>query len=153
MQTKTGWYHVRTIDLKKLGREYVRCGRESCNRLLRFVHFIKHPDKGTLAVGRCCASRICYGYDPEREERKLKNLYYRRSRWLLRNWGTTGQGNDTLTLTHDKLKVRVVVFPKRDSWKYALYFADDSFFSPERYDSSDDAKFAAFDDLAERLGW
>lgn len=96
---------------------------------------------------------MCFGYDPEREERRLRNLYNRRSRWLARNWATSWEGNDTLTFTSKGTKVRVTIFAKRNAWHYVLILNDESIFSPETYEMSDEAKFAAFDDLAERLGW
>ena len=151
--TKTGWCPIRAVDLRVVGNEPGMCDR--CGRSdLRYVHTVAHPDQGQLQVGSECAKRICYGYSPDREERRLRNLWSRRSRWLTRNWATSWKGNETLKFRHDGELVRVTIFTVRfDAVGYCIAVDGDPYYSPEKFATSDAAKLAAFDKIANAAAW
>lgn len=151
--TNSLWRPRRVIDLREVGKGPGICDR--CDRRdLRFLHILEHPDEAQVQVGRECARRLCFDYSPEREERRLRNLWARRSRWLMRNWGTSRNGNETLTLRlAEGEKVRVTVFLRFGAWAYSIGDKCGCHFSRERFTTSDTAKLAAFDALAIALGW
>lgn len=152
-RTKTGWHPVRASDLKVTGTWPGTCGR--CGRRdLRFLHTVADPDGTEHHVGSECARRLCYGYSPEREEGRLRNLWQRRSRWLTRNWGRSWNGNETLTFPTDGHAVRVTVFAGRfGGWSFCVGYGDDRVFAPRAFESVDEAKLAAFDEVARVAGW
>ena len=147
------WRPGQVIDLRAAGKEPGVCDR--CDRKnIRFLHTVDHPEEGLFQVGSECARRLCYGYAPEREESRLRNLWARRSRWLQRNWGTSRNGNETLTLRlAEGEKVRVTVFFRFGAWAYSIGDKSGCHFSRERFATSGTAKLAAFDALAIALGW
>jgi len=154
--TKTAWQPIRATDLRLTGAEPGTC--ERCGRRdLRFLHVVKHPNGGQLTVGCECAKRLCYGYDPERAENRLRNLYARRSRWLTRNWATSRKGNETLKFNHEGETVWVTIFAdKRDPKLFCCSISVDGgkpFFPSGNFVSADVAKLAAFDQLAETCEW
>ena len=156
LPAKIGWKPIRAIDLRLTGDApgiCERCGR----RDLRFLHTVEHPEQGQLHVGCECAKRLCHGYNPEREESRLRNLYARRSRWLTRNWGRARSGNDMLELGHKGETVRVTIFvDKRDGKRYRYSISanrDEPVYSPRNFPTADAAKLAAFDLLAEACEW
>lgn len=152
-RTKTGWRPLRCTDLRIAGGEPGHC--ERCGRNdLRFLHVVSHPDSGKLAVGSECAKRLCHGYDPDRAEGRLRNLWARRSRWLTRNWATSWNGNETLRVASDRGAVRVTVFPGRfGGWSWCVSVEGEPSFPSERYATADAAKLGAFDRVAEILDW
>jgi hypothetical protein len=107
-----------------------------------------------LQVGCECARRLCFGYAPEREEQRLRNLWVRRSRWLTRKWGVSWNGNQTLTFRAEGMQVRVTVFAGQvEVWAYCIAVAGQPSYSPGAYESQEAAKLAAFDELAAMCAW
>ena len=156
MTTKTGWQCIEVTDLRTIGEEPGQCDR--CERQdLRFLHTMYYPDTNkTMQVGCECAARLAFGYDPKREERRLRTLYNRRNRWLLKNWGTSWSGNETITFKDKRRQVRVTVFHDKDRAGRLRYVVDidgQRYFSPENYCCPDDAKLGAFDSAAQLLDW
>jgi hypothetical protein len=151
--TKTGWQPIRATDLQAAGTGPGTCDR--CGRRdLRFLHTVHNLDEGELQVGSECARRLCYGYSPEREEQRLRNLWARRSRWLTRNWGTSWKGNETLTFKHEGKTVRVTVFPGNfGGWSYCIAFRGDPLYPSGSFLTADAAKLDAFDRVAVVAGW
>lgn len=151
--TKSGWHVGWVTDLHTDVSELETC--ERCGRTdLRFVHIARHPTEGELRVGSECARRLCFGYSPEREEGRLRNLWERRSRWLTRRWGTSWRGNYTLTFPHGSETARVTVFPRPvHGWGYCVSVGGQREFSPCAFETSEAAKLAAFDVTAALVGW
>jgi hypothetical protein len=151
--TKTGWRPIQATDIRLTGESPAIC--ERCGRTgLRFVHTVEHLDEGRLRVGCECAKRLCFGYHPEHEERRLQNLWSRRSRWLTRNWGKSWNGNANLLFKHQVNTIRVTVFPgKFGGFAYCVTGFGNVFFPSEKFARADDAKLAAFDWLADNLHW
>ena len=153
--TKPTYKPISVVDLRRTGNEPGHC--ERCGRNdLRFLHTVQNCAGRKKQVGRECAKRLCYGYRPERQERRLINLWNRRSHWLTRNWATSRNGNDTLTFKSGDDQVRVTVYEDKYAmgfWSYCITVDDEPFFPPGKFASSDEAKLAAFDRLAEAAGW
>lgn len=151
--TKTGWYPIGVVDLRRTGEYPGQCDR--CDRRnLRYLHTLEHPTEGQVHVGSECAKRICYGYAPEREERRLRRLWARRSRWLIRNWATSWNGNPTLKFKHDGKPVRVTVFVDQfDEFSYCIDIAGERQYPSGGYPTVDAAKLGAFDRLADACEW
>ncbi len=149
----THWRAVQVIDLRAVGTGPGVCDR--CKRRgIRFLHTVINPEQDQLHVGSECALRLCHGYSPEREEGRLRNLWKRRSRWLTRNWGTSKNGNETMTFRHERKKVWVTVYMRFGAWRYSIGLATNNCeYSPLGYASSDEAKLGAFDTLAVMFDW
>lgn len=148
-----GWRCVDAIDLERATPDAVcqMCGRER----LRFVHTMRHPDyPDHLQVGCVCAAKM--ESDPSaaaNRERRLLNLAARRRTWLSRGWRTSRKGNE-----YRKVQGHVVtVFPERfdlDCWRFSIARGNEKpQFSDSRSATIHEAKLAAFDALADRLGW
>jgi hypothetical protein len=161
--TKTGWRPIKAVDLRRHGNTLGRC--QKCGRQgIRFLHTVAHEDSRQLEVGSECARNLCYGYDPEREEAKLKTLWTRRSNWLTRNWATSWKGNQTLTFTAtvstatpipSKEEVRVTVFRDQYSggYKVSIGVNKEVMYLQQTFATQDEAKLEAFDQIADALGW
>jgi hypothetical protein len=149
----TGWRPIRAIDLRATSTEPGNC--ERCGRHdLRFLHTVAHPTEGELQVGCECARRLCYGYSPEREETRLRNLWARQNRWLTRNWGRSQSGNETLKFKHEEGLVRVTIFAgKFGGWNYCIGFDGKAFYGARPFQSSGAAKLGAFDHFADAAQW
>lgn len=151
---QAGWKPVHTRDRRaEQGDDYVpgrceKCGRED----LRFLHQLEHPETGEhLTVGCQCAANLCLAYDSKDEERRLKNLFQRKRKWLTRKWRRSRRRNEYLRIRVDGEQVTVTIFPSRfheNTWTYSLGWDDGLDFSGS-YDTPDDAKLAAFDRLEE----
>jgi hypothetical protein len=145
-----GWCPVRAVDLRHTGTEpgtCQRCGRHD----LRFVHTLEDTSGGRLDVGAECARRLCQGYVPHAEERRLRNLWGRRSRWLLRDWYTSYKGNDTLAFLQGRKRVRVTIFPvKFGGFQVCIAVAGQApNYSPIAYKTTEEAMLAALDWLVD----
>jgi hypothetical protein len=153
----TGWQPVKVVDLYLDKTKPNTCDR--CGRSLRFLHTVAHPEKGRLQVGSECARHLCRGYAPEREERRLRNLWSRRSRWLTRRWRTSRAGNETLRFLDGAGVIQVTVFPRLSGgWSYCVALSGEPPHGPTgTYATADEAKLAAFNVLhGDRLiegGW
>lgn len=74
--------------------------------------------------------------------------------WLTRNWGTSRNGNELLRFKHDNLTVMVTIFFRFGGWSYSVTAGSGKpAYSPSRFSTTDAAKMAAFDKVAELLGW
>ena len=147
--TETGWQPKGAIDLRATDDEPGTCDR--CGqRDLRILH----TEEGQLHVGSESAKRLCWGYDPCRVEKRLNNLWSRRSRWLTRNWGMSWNGNDTLMFRHTGETVRVTIFiNKFGQFMYCVSIDGNPFYSSQSFAEADVAKLAAFDRIAVELKW
>ena len=108
---KMGWTSVEILDGQLITGEH-RC--EFCNRRIRWVHLIEHPDRdGAHPAGCCCAIRLCDAYDAEGAEREARNRAARfrtfadRSKWkvsknnprnIWRRVRVRGRGMQTVTV-------------------------------------------------------
>lgn len=153
---KFKWLPSNVTDVLRVGQPSGRCQR--CGkRGLRFLHHLVHPVEGTITVGCECARLICYGYCPDREERKLRNLWARRSRWLVRNWRVSQNGNEWLRIQqkHGPTARVVIVKSRFGGYSYLIAIGETETRGQWRgpYSDSDVAKLAAFDEMAEKLHW
>jgi hypothetical protein len=151
---KAGWRAVDVLDLlrsEQFPGTCERCGRAD----LRFLHRMTHPEAScVLHVGSECAKRLSSGvYDPKPLERRLTNLWNRRSRFpFLHGWSVSKKGNEYLKVADSIL----TVFADRnvtDRYRACIKSEQGTRFSPDSYSSVIEAKLAAFDELtAEESG-
>lgn len=154
LETITRWHPKGAVDLAAAGKTYATC--EHCGRTgVRYLYTVVHALHGRKLVGSECARHLCHGFDPKREEDKLKAQWRRRSALLTKRWGTSQSGgNPTITFMHNGNRVRVTVFSaKRGGYRYSIARDRSVDFSDERYPSIDVAKTAAIDRMASESGW
>lgn len=116
------------------------CGQER----VRFVHVVEHDDyPGKLNVGCVCAEKMSGDYvNPRHQEAKLKSKAIRKGKWLTRKWRSSKSGNEFINVGEYNL----TVFPDQfrpGKWKYKV----DNHFSPQSYQTSDQAKLALFEEF------
>ena len=89
-----GWSCVDTEDLGEPSHTCEMCEFAEC----RYVHYMEHPDyPQVLGVGCVCAEHMEEDYVAPRErEKRMRSRASRRSRWLSRQWRTSGKGNPSL---------------------------------------------------------
>lgn len=147
--TEQAWTFTHCEDLQEPIGNCERCGRTD----IRFLHFLQNEDQ-QIQVGCVCAGRLCTDYNPKLEEKRLRNLWSKRSRWLTRKWRCARTGNHWLKLGYQGSQIQITIFQNNygPGW-VACVMVDRS----KRYlrpcDSEDQAKLLAFDYLAHRLGW
>jgi hypothetical protein len=150
---ETGWEKKGVTDLVAAGKGLGTC--ECCGRpKLRFLHTIEHPQFGKLHVGGQCAQHLCNGYSPQYEERRLRNVWAKRNRWLGRNWRVSEKGDPYLTIFDNKTKVVVVILAgPTGCWRYRVLVNGGWSDEGVVFQTADSEKLGAFDRLAELLGW
>jgi hypothetical protein len=130
---------------------YQSCG--FCNQHpVRYVHVLHHPKHSDeLRVGVKCAGDLTDNYaNAESAERALKERMRarnqernakakRRADWVSRTWPISGKGNPWIEADDH----RVVLLQSYSKWKFSL----DGAYSNARFDTTDEAKGAAFDVL------
>jgi hypothetical protein len=119
------------------------------------MHIFTHPDGGQMLVCLRCSRGICPGYSPEQEEQRLRRLKALRSRWLTRLWGTSWNGNETVTIQCQGVFFEVTIFKSRfgGGWAFCISVAGRKVYSPEPLSSAQAAKEAAFDLLECTPSW
>lgn len=138
-----GWRCVDVMDLAADGpiddSDYAVC--EMCgNEKIRFVHVMEHNHHDEKHVGCVCAGKMTDDYKGAKErEKALRNKASRKARWLTRKWSTSSKGNPFLNVAG----LNIVAFKRGAKWSFRI--GDD--FSTKRYDSCDQAKLAAFEEL------
>jgi hypothetical protein len=69
-------------------------------------------------------------------------------------WVTASTGNDTLKFNHEREIVRVTVFPGTyGGFVYCIAGGGEKLFSSGQFATKDEAKFGAFDRIADLLEW
>jgi hypothetical protein len=152
----TGWVCDRVEDARATGSTSpVRCG--FCDRRLRWVHVLAHPDHaGRVGAGRCCAARLCGGYDAADAEGRLRSRLDRRARFVdLRGWtrSRSNPANVWRLVQIPGAKIRVVLFVAQDG-RYGIQLTnlsarDERLFVPYRYDNRGVAAAVVFDAVEE----
>jgi hypothetical protein len=151
-----GWKCLHVRDLRyEQGDDYTpeiceMCGKEN----LRFVHTMRHPKYAkTLDVGRVCAGKMESDYArPQLREQRLVSRYLRRQRFLTRKWNPSRKGNLFINMG----EYNIVVYHDKyvpDQWRFRISDRENTIFSQESYEDLNSAKLAAFDELADQLGW
>lgn len=155
--TDLTWRPIGVTDLLTKGSEKGTC--DWCGRRdLRFVHTVEDQDGDTIEVGSECCRQLCFGYDPSREEQKLRALWDRKNRWLTKRWRRAASGNDWIQIESRTpagkiLKARLVVGQGEFSWWYVIFARNERVGRGSGYPSAEAAKRAAIDDWAELAGW
>lgn len=152
-----GWRCVGAVDLDWESHDhYVRATCQMCGQeRIRYVHTMEHDDyPRRLRVGFVCAAKMdCDPGAPRAREQRLINLAGRRTRWRMRDWNRSRRGNEWLKVED----CTVTAFPSTynpGAYCYSIKRTVGSLhFSQGTYASAYEAKLAAFDDLAKKLGW
>ncbi len=125
---KTGWQCVKITDLGKPVGICEMCGHQ----IIRYVHFMQHPDYRTLKVGCVCAGKMEGDIEKaKKREQELKNKEARRETFLKREWKVSKNQNRYL-----KIKDHLLVLycnPKTKKWKYSIdgKFCDETYATKE----------------------
>jgi len=144
-----GWDCVHVADLEEAVGTCEMCGKEE----IRYVHTMRHPEyPDDLDVGCVCASNMESSPAAAKyREQRLRGVAGRRSRWLGRNWRISRKGNPWLKVSG----YMVTVFPdnyRRFHWRYSIVRSGGvgaaPRYSAKSYPERDQAKLAAFSDLA-----
>lgn len=91
------WTGTRVLDAKAGDPAgWAECG--VCGRKIRWVHMLEHCDyHRPIAVGCCCARRLCNGYDAAGAEREFRSRVSRREKFLDRaKWKTSKRNPNNL---------------------------------------------------------
>ena len=134
----SGWH---CVDVEDLGAPVGIC--EMCGyQIIRYAHYMEHPEYGGLVCGCICAGRMEGDIEgAKRRENELKNRLARRVSFFKRKWKVSANGNDYLKL--DDHLVVICRALSRGMWKFAI----DNVFSEKAYETKERAKAAAFDQL------
>ena len=123
-----------------------------CNTSIRYVFTVHNPGyTEEITVGCCCAA-IMSGESEEcleRYQQDLKSIGTSKAGWLSRNWRTAENGNEFLIIKGRRL----VVFSGLDGWGWIIDCPDwivKRVYSHFAYETSNRAKFALFDEVANR---
>lgn len=133
------------VDVEDLGSPTMFC--EMCqSQEIRYAHYLSHPNyPNTVTAGCVCAERMEDDYvGPKERQKALVNISKRRKNWLGRAWQNSKKGNDYIRTDG----FIVTIFPApRNRWKASVLNAvnKESAFSPNSYETSDEAKLAGFD--------
>jgi hypothetical protein len=139
----TGWS---AIWIEDLGDPSGSC--EMCDNTIRWVHYVKHPDYGELAVGCQCASKMT-GSDAQPRENDCKQFWSARQRWIDKGWSWTKKEN--WKKREQAWDRTIVVVQKWGRWRIVIYPGED--FRPGSFSTYKEARAAAYDYLyADRLG-
>jgi hypothetical protein len=147
---KTGWT---CLDVEDKNPEewpshcvaYEQC--QMCgNEKIRFVHIMSHPSHpDNIRAGCMCAGKMTGDIaTAKNRETQIRNKAARRAKWMTREWRCSAKGNPFLNVEGKN----IVIFQKNrrlQTWGFGI----DGEFSPNDYDSSNDAKRAAFDEFWE----
>ena len=140
----SGWVCVGVVDLGKPIATCEMCGRQ----IIRYAHYMAHPDYHQLTCGCVCAGRMEGNIDRARQrEAELKNRSRRKKTKTVsrKTWRTSQKGNQFLKIDEHVL---VVFFDnKHKCWKFAY----DSDFPNRRYETIENAKAGAIRYHEERL--
>ena len=134
------WYCVNIYDHNKPDWICEMCDYQP----VRYVHVMEHQNYGTLKVGCICAGRMEQDIERARQrEAQFTGTIKRRSKWLGRRWQTSASGNEYINTDG----FNIVVFPRGGSWSGRIEYRDTgkTIFSQKRYQTSQQAKLAAFD--------
>jgi len=142
---KSGWQFVRLFDacsFDPAAPEY-RCEAPSCNRKLRWVHVLEHPDwDEQINVGCCCAAKLSSTYDAAGVELKAKKAHDALTRFLNPDrWRESAKGNQT----REVRGTRVTIYLATCGYNYVF----DGKHGHGRYSSEAEAMTAAFHKLKE----
>jgi hypothetical protein len=144
---KTGWDCVRIEDR---GAALDVCGMCESQRI-RYVHHMSHPHSASeLAVGCICAGHMEGDLEAARSrDRWMTQRSRHRSRWLLRKWNVSKNGNEWI----ESDGFRVIVFRKGPAWAGVVNSVDGTYkrFSKSPHPSVEAVKLAAFDVITHRL--
>lgn len=92
---RMNWTCREVLDARMDGAGVQAC--EVCGTRIRWVHVIEHEGWPVpLDVGRCCAARLCNGYDVEAAEREFRNRQARKQRFLTKGWRQSRRNPENL---------------------------------------------------------
>lgn len=135
----SGWRCVGDGDLGAPVGICEMCGYQ----IIRYVHYMEHPNYRRLSVGCMCAGKMEGNIEgAKRRETRLKNRQSRRMRFLKRKWRLSKKGNEYLRIDGHLVMLYNIAGTK-NCWKYSI----DKQFCNITYPTREQVMAALFDAL------
>lgn len=140
---KTGWVCTGVTDLGSPSGVCEMCGHQ----IIRYVHYMSHPEYGQLNVGCICAGKMEGSIErAKKREQDFKNKQSRLDSFMKRKWKISRNSNSYLKIKDHTI---VLYFSKKyNNWKFSL----DNVFAPEIFRTREECMQAAFEALENVTG-
>ena len=138
------WRCIEIEDIGSADKECEMCEKEN----IRYVHLMEHNNYENLSVGCICAGHMEGDIAAaESRDAQLKSRIQRRGNWLNLNWKTSEKGNPYLKTRKNNYDSTAHIIAITTG-RFGRFSASiDKQFLNKWYDTSNEAKLAAFDYL------